>query len=217
MFMALPPFRVLRGPCGHGWRHLSCCPEGNKPPESQFIVHFCQTIMAIDIAVGMRVFAAVVDAGSFAGAAERLDLSRGMATRYVAQLEAQLGARLLNRTTRSLSLTEAGHDYYQRATQILELIEEAERSVSRNAAVPRGVLRVATSIGFGVGHLDRAVADYLVAQPQVAVELTLNERAVDLVEEGFDIAVRIAVQADAGQLLEHPDSRGDSALAELNL
>ena len=81
--------------------------------------------MSIDVLASMRVFVAVVDAGSFAGAADRLDLSRGMATRYVAQLEAHLGVRLLNRTTRKLSLTEAGSDYYQRATQVMAALEAA--------------------------------------------------------------------------------------------
>ena len=154
--------------------------------------------MAIDIVAGMRVFTAVVEAGSFAGAADKLDLSRGMATRYVAQLEAHLGVRLLNRTTRKLSLTEAGVDYYQRATQVLAMVEEAESSVAQEASVPRGALRMTTSMGFGVPHLGRAITEYLRRYPGVEVELTLNERAVDLVEEGFDLSVRIAAQIDPG-------------------
>src|SRR4030065_1984830 len=102
--------------------------------------------MAIDIVAGMRVFTAVVDAGSFAGAADKLDLARGMATRYVAQLEAHLGARLLNRTTRKLSLTEAGSDYYQRATQVLTMVEEAGTAVAQEASGPRGPLRGTSSV-----------------------------------------------------------------------
>ena len=154
--------------------------------------------MTIDIVAGIRVFTAVVEAGSFAGAADKLDLSRGMATRYVAQLEAHLGVRLLNRTTRTLSLTEAGSDYYPRATQILAMVEEAENSVAQKTSVPRGILRVATSVGFGVRHLDRAIAEYLQRYPSMEVDLTLNERTVDLVEEGFDLAVRVAAQIDPG-------------------
>ena len=154
--------------------------------------------MAIDIVAGMRVFTAVVDAGSFAGAADKLDLSRGMATRYVAQLEAHLGVRLLNRTTRKLSLTEAGSDYHQRATQILAMVEEAEMSAAQEALVPRGTLRMTTSVGFGVPHLGGAITEYLRRYPGVEVELTLNERAVDLVEEGFDLSVRIAARIDPG-------------------
>jgi len=154
--------------------------------------------MAIDIVAGMRVFTAVVEAGSFAGAADKLDLSRGMATRYVAQLEAHLGVRLLHRTTRKLSLTEAGGDYFQRATQILAMVEEAESLAAQEASLPRGTLRIATSVGFGVRHMDRAITEYLQRYPGVEVDLTLNDRVVDLVEEGFDLAVRVAKQIDPG-------------------
>lgn len=146
----------------------------------------------------MRVFTAVVEAGGFARAADALDLSRGMATRHVAKLEARLGVRLLNRTTRKLSLTEAGSDYYQRATQILALVDEAESSMTSSVATRRGTLRVATSAGFGVGHLDRAIGRYLQRYPEVTVDVALAERNVDLVEEGFDLAVRVAAQGDPG-------------------
>jgi DNA-binding transcriptional LysR family regulator len=145
-----------------------------------------------DTLAGMRVFTAVVDAGSFAKAAEKLELSRGMTSRYVAQVEAHLGVRLLNRTTRRLSLTEAGNDYYQRATQVLALVEEAEQAASREAAEPRGTLRVNASVAFGARHMGAAIGAYLQRNPQVRVDLTLNDRLVDLVEEGFDVAVRIA-------------------------
>ena len=154
--------------------------------------------MAIDIVTAMRVFTSVVEAESFAGAAAKLDLSRGMATRYVAQLEAHLGVRLLNRTTRRLSLTEAGSDYFQRATQVLAMIEEAETSAAQNASVPRGTLRVTSSVIFGARHLGAAISDYLKRHPQVQVELSLNERVVDLVDEGFDLAIRVGARVDPG-------------------
>ena len=154
--------------------------------------------MATDIVASMRVFAAVVDAGSFAGAADRLDLSRGMATRYVAQLEGHLGVRLLNRTTRKLSLTEAGSDYYQRATQVLTMIEEAATSVAQEASVPRGTLRVTCSQAFGVRHLGWAVTEFLQQYPRVQVDVALNDRVVDLVEEGFDLGIRVATRVDPG-------------------
>ena len=162
--------------------------------------------MATDVLTGMRVYTSVVDAGSFAKAAEKLDLSRGMTSRYVAQVEAHLGVRLLNRTTRRLSLTEAGHDYYQRATQILGLVEEAERAAMDEAAEPRGTLRINTSVSFGVRHLGDAINAYLRRYPQVKVDMTLNDRVVDLVEEGFDLAVRIARQIDPG-LVARPITR----------
>jgi len=154
--------------------------------------------VAIDVVAGMRVFTAVVEAESFAGAADKLDLSRGMATRYVAQLEAHLGVRLLNRTTRRLSLTEAGSDYYQRATQVLAMIEEAETSAAQNASVPRGTLRVTSSVIFGARHLGAAISAYLKRHPQMQVDLSLNERVVDLVDEGFDLAIRVGARVDPG-------------------
>lgn len=162
--------------------------------------------MAIDVLTGMRVFTAVVDAGSFAAAADKLDLSRGMTSRYVAQVEAHLGVRLLNRTTRRLSLTEAGSDYYQRAVQVLALAEEAEHAVTQEAAVARGTLRINTSVSFGARHVGAAISAYLARHPQVKADLTLNDRVVDLVEEGFDVAVRIARKVDPG-LVARPLTR----------
>lgn len=154
--------------------------------------------MAIDVVTCMRVFTSVVDAGSFAGAAEKLDLSRGMATRYVAQLEVHLGARLLNRSTRRLSLTESGDDYYQRAMQVLAMVEEAASSVAQEASRPRGTLRVTSSVAFGGHHLGWLVTEYLQKYPGVHIDVTLNDRSVDLIEEGFDLAVRVASQIDPG-------------------
>ncbi|MBI3523038.1 MAG: LysR family transcriptional regulator [Betaproteobacteria bacterium] len=146
----------------------------------------------------MQVYVAVAEAGSFAGAADKLDLSRGMATRYVAQIEAHLGVRLLNRTTRRLSLTEAGSDYYHRAVQVLSLVEEAKTSAAQEVSVPRGTLRLNAPVPFGARHLGKAISDYLRRYPEVKVDLTLNDRVVDLVEEGFDIALRIAGSIDPG-------------------
>jgi DNA-binding transcriptional LysR family regulator len=157
--------------------------------------------MPVDVVARMRVFTAVVDAESFAGAEEKLELSRGMATRYVAQLEAHLGVRLLNRTTRRLSLTEAGSDYYQRATQIIALVEDAAGAVAQKAAAPRGTLRVTTPSIFGARYLDRAIADYVQRYPGMEVDLSLSERLVDLVDEGFDLAVRIATKEVAPGLI----------------
>lgn len=154
--------------------------------------------MAIDILAGMRVFTAVVDSGSFAGASDKLNMSRGMATRYVAQLETHLGVRLLQRTTRKLSLTEAGTDYYQRAIQIIAAIEDAEYSATQGSMDPRGKLRITTATAFAIGQLDRAITAYLRRYPNVEVELMTSERMVDLVDEGFDLAVRIAKQLSPG-------------------
>ena len=138
----------------------------------------------------MRVFTKVVELENFSRAAERLQLSPGMTSRYVAQLEAHLGVRLLNRTTRHISLTAAGSDYCQHALQVLALVEQAAESAAREVAEPRGTLRITSSLAFGGSHLGEAVADYLCQQPQVAVDVMLTERVVDLVEEGIDLAIR---------------------------
>jgi len=159
-----------------------------------------------DVLTGMRVFTTVVDAGSFAAAADKLDLSRGMTSRYLAQIEKHLGVRLLNRTTRRLSLTEAGEDYYQRAAQVLGLVEEAEQQAARGAAEPRGTLRINAPVSFGIRHLGAALGEYLARCPQLKADLTLNDRFVDLVEEGFDVAVRIARRIDPG-LVARPIAR----------
>jgi DNA-binding transcriptional LysR family regulator len=152
----------------------------------------------MDIITSMRVFTTVVHSGSFASAAEKLALSRGMATRYVAQLEERLGLRLLNRTTRKLSLTEAGTDYYERALQILALIEEAESSADQRTSMPRGTLRVATSVGLGVLGIGQMMTEFLVKYPELKVDLNLSDRKVDLVEEGFDVAIRMGPKVDPG-------------------
>ena len=150
----------------------------------------------MDLIEGMKVFTAVVEAGSFVAAADKLEMSRGMATRYVAQLETHLGVRLLHRSTRKLSLTEAGQDYHQRALLVLAMVEEAGSSVAQEAAKPRGVLRITTSVAFGVHHLGWLITDYLAKYPEVQIDVSLNDRSVDLIEEGFDLAVRVATRID---------------------
>jgi DNA-binding transcriptional LysR family regulator len=154
--------------------------------------------MAMDVLAAMRVFTTVVDLMSFSKAADKLELSRGMTSRHVSRIEAQLGVRLLNRTTRHLSLTEAGQAYYQRATQVLALVEEADLLAAQGASEPRGVLRITTSMAFGATHLGPALCEFLRRHPQVRVDVGLNDRVVDLIEEGFDVAVRIADRIDPG-------------------
>ena len=154
----------------------------------------------------MRVFTSVADAGSFTKAAERLNLSRAMATRYVAQLESHLGVRLLNRTTRRLSLTQAGNELQQRASQVLSLVQEAERAAAQEASEPRGTLRINTSVIFGHHHLGEAIRSFLQRYPKMTVDVTLNDRVVDLLEEGYDLAVRIARKVDPG-LVARPIAR----------
>ena len=136
-------------------------------------------------------FARVVEAGSFAGAAKRLGVSVSSISRLVADLEAHLGVRLLNRTTRRISLTEAGRAFHERSIQLLADLEEAEASASEGAAVPRGTLRLSCPVTFGTEHVAPAIAQFMRKYPAVKVEIELSDRTVDLVDEGFDAAVRI--------------------------
>jgi DNA-binding transcriptional LysR family regulator len=145
----------------------------------------------VDKFQSLRAFAKVVEAGSFARAADRLDLSVSAVSRQVADLEAHLGARLLNRTTRRISLTESGQAFYERCVQLLADLEEAEESVTASAAVPRGTLRLTASISFGVRYLAAAVAEFGARNPQLRFDIELSDRAVDLVDEGIDLAIRI--------------------------
>ena len=139
----------------------------------------------------MQVFAQVVEAGSFAKAAERLDMSTSAASRYVAELEAHLQTRLLNRTTRRVSLTESGRAFYERSVQLLADLQEAEEEASSAAVVPRGTIRLTTSVNFGVRHVAPAIAAFASAHPEVRFDISLADRVVDLVEEGFDLAIRV--------------------------
>ena len=145
----------------------------------------------MDLLTAMNVFARVAEHASFTAAAERLDITRGMATRHVAQLERHLGARLLDRTTRRVSLTEAGAAYLERCRQVLTDIEEAEALVCGDTAHPRGTLRITAALSFGLRYLAPAIGEFLCRHPDVAVDLSFNDRVVDLVEEGFDLAIRI--------------------------
>lgn len=139
----------------------------------------------------IQVFAQVVESGSFAKAAERLGLSTSAASRQVAELEGHLQTRLLNRTTRKVSLTETGRAFYERSVQLLSDLAEAEQEASRAAVEPRGTIRLTTSVNFGVRHVAPAIADFLAQHPGVRFDVSLSDRVVDLVEEGFDLGVRI--------------------------
>lgn len=145
----------------------------------------------MDTLEGMRTFVTVVEAGSLSAAARRLDMSPQLVSKYVAQLEDRLGARLLNRSTRRLSLTEAGRAYSERCRHILDDIDETESAVGELSAQARGTLRVNAPMSFGVTHLAPAVTAYQALQPDVQVEMVMNDRVVDVVAEGFDLAIRI--------------------------
>ena len=139
----------------------------------------------------LSVFTTVVERGSFAAAADHLRLSRTAASRLVMDLEAELGARLLNRTTRRISLTPAGEAYASQARRILDQLEEADREASAQTLRPTGRLRVSAPMSFGVRHLAPRLKDYMTAHPEMQLDLVLNDRQVDLADEGFDLAIRI--------------------------
>lgn len=145
----------------------------------------------------MLAFIKVVDTGSFTAAADRLGLSKSVVSRRVAELEDRLGARLLNRTTRRLSLTEVGSAFHERCARILADLDEAERAVADLHAAPRGRLRVNAPVSFGVMHLAPAIAAFLERHPAIDMEIDLNDRYVDLVDEGYDLAVRIGRLRDS--------------------
>ena len=147
----------------------------------------------------ITVFMAVADGGSFVAGGQALGMTRSAAGKAVMRLEARLGVRLLHRTTRTLSLTDEGRAFYDRGLQIFAAVEEAEASVASSSGTPRGVLRLTVPDAFGRRVLLPLVRQYLREWPEVQVEVCFTDRVVDLIEEGFDLAVRIG--------LTDPDSR----------
>ena len=151
----------------------------------------------MDRLAAMQAFAKVVEAGSFTRAAEALGISRTMATVHVGRLEEHLRVRLLNRTTRRLSLTEAGNAYYERCAALLAEIDGLESSLEAMSEEPAGVLKISAPVSFGVLHLGEALAEFAGKHPAVRFDVSLNDRTVDLVDEGYDLAIRIAQLVDS--------------------
>ena len=147
--------------------------------------------MALDRLLAMTVFVKVVEQGSFARAAERMSMSTSAVSRQVAELETHLTTRLLNRTTRRISLTESGQAYFERALHLLADLEEAEAVVSSSTVTPRGTIRLTCSTSFGVPHLAPAIGAFQALHPEVRFDISASNRFVDLVEEGLDLAIRI--------------------------
>lgn len=145
----------------------------------------------------MNAFAKVVSAGSFAEAARRLGLTRSAVSKAVMELEQLLGARLLDRTTRRVTPTEAGLAYYERTQSILSDIESTELQISRLHDEPRGVLKINAPMSFGILYLGEAVAEFMRRYPELRIELVLNDRFIDPLEEGVDVTVRIGTLADS--------------------
>ena len=151
----------------------------------------------MDRLTGMAVFARVVEAASFTAAARQLGISKSAVSKAVAALEDRLGARLLNRTTRRLALTEVGQAFYERCARVVAEAEEAELAVTRLQVAPRGTLRVNAPVSFGMRHLGPVLGEFMVRHPELEVDIDLSDRFVDLIEEGYDVAVRITRLADS--------------------
>lgn len=144
----------------------------------------------------IRAFAAVADARSFTQGARKLGVSNAQISKMVARLENRLGARLLNRTTRDVSLTDTGQAYLERARDLLQSFDDLEGSV-RDQAGPSGTLRVSAPVSFGTNQLTRALLDFATGYPAVSVDVSFSDRLVNLVEEGFDVAIRIGQLPDS--------------------
>ena len=144
----------------------------------------------MDSLVSMRVFCLVAELKSFAAAAERLRMSPAMASKHVMQLEKRLGTRLLNRTSRRVSLSESGTLYFEQARQMLDSLDEVEAAVSKATVVPRGTLRLTAPVWMANTMFAGVLADYQARYPEVRLDVDLGGRLVNLVEEGFDLALR---------------------------
>ena len=142
----------------------------------------------------MAVFAAVVEGNSFSEAARRLGLSKSVVSKAVSELERSLGARLLNRTTRAMSLTDAGSVFYTHCVRVVEEVQQARLAVGQFNAAPRGLLRVSAPVAFGTLHVAPALPDFLARYPEVRIDMVIGDRIVDLAEEKFDVAIRISTE-----------------------
>lgn len=151
----------------------------------------------MDMPGAMIVFAQVVDSRSFSAAAARLGLSKSAVSKQIAKLEDRLGARLLNRTTRTLSPTDAGQDFYERCIRVAREVEEAERAITHLSAEPRGLLRLNAPASFGREYVAPLVPEMLARWPELRIEATFEDRFVDVVGEGFDLVIRITRLQDS--------------------
>jgi DNA-binding transcriptional LysR family regulator len=150
----------------------------------------------MDRITAMRVFAEVATSGSFSATADKLDMSRAMVTRYVSEMENWLQARLLQRTTRRVTLTDAGEQALRRSQQMLELASAVEEETASGSGTLRGQLRLTASMSFGHAHLAAAIAEFLAVHPQLAVDLQVGDSTVNLVEARIDLAIRISSEPD---------------------
>ncbi|MFY8030510.1 MAG: LysR family transcriptional regulator [Devosia sp.] len=145
----------------------------------------------------IRAFVQVFDAGGFSSAARQHGRSKALLSKYVTDLEDYLGVRLMNRTTRKLSLTEAGEAYYREASQLLQQLDDLDATISDQTAEPRGLVRVSAPRNFGETTLAPAIFAFMAKNPMISIDLRLEDRYVDLVDEGIDVALRISMMTDS--------------------
>jgi DNA-binding transcriptional LysR family regulator len=155
----------------------------------------------MDSLTGLKVFRAVVDSGSFAAASKRLGLSRAAVSQHVNRLESRLRVRLIERTTRTLHLTEPGVCYHERCAHILDDLEQAERDIVHARAKPAGTLRVSAPHSFAIAHIAPYAAEFLGSYPDLKLDISLSDRVVDVIEEGFDLAICITVELPHSSLV----------------
>jgi len=154
----------------------------------------------VDKLTGMTVFVRVAKAGSFAGGARELGISRAMATKHIMQLEGSLGSRLFNRTTRSLNLTDVGASYLERCQQVLLDIEEMEAAVTHLQTEPSGILKISAPPVIGATHITRAVVEFLKIHPDLKIDIVLQGSPGDLIDEGIDIAIFLGALDDTSMV-----------------
>ncbi|EEZ10342.1 LysR family transcriptional regulator, partial [Brucella melitensis bv. 3 str. Ether] len=151
----------------------------------------------MDTLIRMRAFIDVVEAEGFSAAARKIGRSKALLSKYVRELEDELGARLLNRTTRQFSLTEAGHTYYHRALEIIREIDALQDAVSETSSDARGRIKLSAPRTFADAVIGQSLIDFCLAHPEIVLDVRLDDRFVDLVEEGFDLAIRITRLQDS--------------------
>ncbi|WP_143873686.1 LysR family transcriptional regulator [Catenovulum sediminis] len=151
----------------------------------------------MDTLDGMRAVIAVVETGSFTAASERLAISKALVSKYIGEIEANLGVRLFNRTTRRISLTSTGQNYYAHAQQMLEMYATMMDDVSKEQSSPKGVLRISAPVTFADVKLSPVIGKFLSQYPELAVELIATNRAIDMVEEGIDVRIRLGAVEDS--------------------
>lgn len=160
--------------------------------------------MATDKLKAIRVFRRVAELGSFTKAAEDLGITAATVSKHIAYLEGDLEARLINRTTRRMHLTDTGLNFLSRAQSILDDLEDAEMAVKGLQAAPQGRIRINAPMSFGLTHLTEAIDSFLNQYPQIEVDLQLNDHVVDLVEQGVDVAIRIRSHLSDSSLIAKP-------------